>query len=267
MVTLADCVRDYADYLRQKCEEVKGNHQLLHPKRQSSGADTELEIINGMVSIRPKLIDRYRNLVDKLAQSAVYEPILVNEYMPVDTRKRRYYIDELSSGIPAPFRVFKFTHSSGNNLGNTHFLWKLPEVSDSEAKLQENYCIVDKLKSDIKVYHSRTMRNAFKAVCGRVSNMKPAIARELYRRFVGDASAAETTSEALVDQRVQAFLDCEDEEIMWDLRENNAGRPEKYNVFFEHCQKYLTNQAVDDRRHDTVMHMAVSMSAPVLLNC
>ena len=240
---IAGCFRNYADYLRQKCEEVNSNHQLLYPKRQGSGVDTDLKIIDGIVSIRPKLIDRYRKLVEKLTQSAVYEPILVNEYMPIDTRERRYYIDELPSGIPAPLRVFNFTHSSGNNLGNTHFLWRIPENLEVAAMLEKNYSIVEKIRSDIKVYHSRAMRNAFKAVCGRVSNMKPAIARELYRRFVGDVSAAESTSEALVDQRVQAFLDCKDEEVMWDLREKNAGRPEKYSVFFEHCQKYLTNQA------------------------
>lgn len=46
--------------------------------------------------------------------------------------------------------------------------------------------------------------------------MKPAIS--FYHHLLGDASAAETTSEALVDQPVQALLDCEDKEIMWDLR-------------------------------------------------
>ena len=50
--------------------------------------------------------------------------------------------------------------------------------------------------------------------------MKPAIAREFYRRFVGDASAAESTSEALVDQRVQAFLDCKDKD--WEVTRDSA---------------------------------------------
>ena len=264
---LADSVRDYADYLRQKCEEVQANHQLLHPKRQESGSDTKFDIIVGVSGAKPKLVERYKPLVSKLLSSNLYEPILVNDFLPMDTRERRCYIDQLSNGIPLPLQLFKFTYSSGNNLGNTHFLWKISDEMDSDKQLEKNYHIVDH-KSDIKVYHSRAMRNDFKAICGRVSNMKPAIARELYRRYVGDASAAETGSEALIDQRVQAFLDCEDEDIIWDLREKNAGRPEKYSVFFEFCQKYLNSQAevaVDDRRHDSIMHMAVSMSAPVLL--
>ena len=75
------------------------------------------------------------------------------------------------------------------------------------------------------------MRNEFKAVCGRVSIMKPAVARELYNRFVGDASAAETMADSVVNERVQAFLDCEDEDIIWDLRVHNAGQPEQSGFF------------------------------------
>ena len=47
-----------------------------------------------------------------------------------------------------------------------------------------------------------------------------------------DASAAEAGYEELVDTWVQAFFDREDEEIIWDLRQNSAERPEKYTVLF-----------------------------------
>ena len=170
--------------------------------------------------------------------------------------------------VSHPLCLVKFTHSTGNNLGNVHFLWRVSSETDSSNLIEENYQVINQVKSNINVYHSRAMRNAFKAICGQVSNMKPAFARELYRKFVGDASAPETHSEALVDKRVQAFLDCEDDEIIWDLRHNNAGRREKYTVFFENCEKYINSQAevaVDERRHDSIVHMATSMSAPVLL--
>ena len=107
-------------------------------------------------------------------------------------------------------------------------MWKVPV----DTVLEDNYKVVDKVKSQIKVYHSRAMRNEFKSICGRVSNMKPAVARELYRRYVGDASAAASGEEGEIDQCVQIFLDCEDDDVVWDLREHNAGRPEQYTVFF-----------------------------------
>lgn len=68
-------------------------------------------------------------------------------------------------------------------------------------------------------------------------------------------------TEAKVDERVQAFLDYEDEDIIWDLRTHNAGRPEKYTVFLEHSKRYPNNQggiAADEWRHDTLVHMATA---------
>ena len=127
-------------------------------------------------------------------------------------------MDELSEGVPSSFRILMYTHSPGNNVGNTHYVWKIPgDISENEL-LRENLKATEQMKSQIKVYHSRAMRNEFKAICGRVSNMKTAIARELYNRFFGDASSAESMAESVVSERVRAFLDCEDEDIIWDLR-------------------------------------------------
>ena len=64
-----------------------------------------------------------------------------------------------------------------------------------------------------------------------VSNMKPAVARELYNHLVGDASAVETMADSVLNERVQAFLDCEDKDIIWDLRVHNAGQPEQSGFF------------------------------------
>lgn len=57
-------------------------------------------------------------------------------------------------------------------------------------------------------------------------------------------------------------LDCEDEGIICDLREMNEGRPEKYSVFWSHCQKYIElhlETAADERRHESVIHFAIEM--------
>ena len=132
-------------------------------------------------------------------------------------------MDELSEGVPSPLHILKYTHSPGNNIGNTYYMWKIPDDISEDELLQENLKAIKQVKSQIKVYRSPAMCNKFKAVCGRVSNMKPAVARELYNRFVGHASAAETMADSVVSERVQAFLDCEDEDIIWDLRVHNAG--------------------------------------------
>ena len=56
------------------------------------------------------------------------------------------------------------------------------------------------------------------------------------------------------------------------MRELNLGRPEKYNVFWEYCQKFLDGAvknsvdsllAVDERRHDTIVHLAKAISVKI----
>jgi hypothetical protein len=59
------------------------------------------------------------------------------------------------------------------------------------------------------------------------------------------------------------------------LCELNLGRPEKYNVFWEYCQKFLDGAvrnsvdsllAVDERCHDTIVHLAKAISVKDLHN-
>ena len=59
------------------------------------------------------------------------------------------------------------------------------------------------------------------------------------------------------------------------MRELNLGQPEKYNVFWEYCQKFLDGAvknsvdsllAVDERRHDTIVHLAKAISVKNLHN-
>ncbi|PKY62938.1 hypothetical protein RhiirA4_490414, partial [Rhizophagus irregularis] len=66
-----------------------------------------------------------------------------------------------------------------------------------------------------------------------------------------------------------------DPKIVIDLRELNLGQPEKYNVFWEYCQKFLDGAvknsvdsllAIDERHHDTIVHLAKAISVKDLRN-
>ena len=99
------------------------------------------------------------------------------------------------------------------------------------------------------------MRREFIDSFGRCTSSKPAFLREAYRRLTGDALAASTTEQEEVDKRIAKLLKTEDPDLVWDLRIQNDGRPEKYNVFLKECQSYLEGSietAVDERRHDAV---------------
>ena len=51
-----------------------------------------------------------------------------------------------------------------------------------------------------------------------------------------------------------------------DLRHHNHGRESIYDPFWEECRKYLQEEtAVDDRRHDEILHLAKAISVRDLL--
>ena len=83
--------------------------------------------------------------------------------------------------------------------------------------------------------------------------------------LTGDVSAAESANEAKIDKRVRLALELGDSEIVIDLREHNNGRPGKYDIFWKVAVKFLVGKAadaitaVDERRHDMIMHLATAI--------
>jgi hypothetical protein len=90
--------------------------------------------------------------------------------------------------------------------------------------------------------------------------------------LTGDVSAAETVNEAKVDERVRLALELGDPEIAIDLREHNDGQPGKYDIFWKTATQFLAGKAadavtaVDERRHNTVVHLATAISVNDLLH-
>ena len=74
-------------------------------------------------------------------------------------------------------------------------------------------------------------------------------------------SAAPNLSTKLLDMRLKMALDMEDPDIIVDLRELNENNNNKYLVFWDAMQRFLTDQtAVDDRRQTEVTYMAIAFS-------
>ena len=158
---------------------------------------------------------------------------------------------------------------SGTGGQNLNFLWRVSHQKTESDLLNEAHSIVKKMEKEFPVFHSRAMKQDFIQSFGRATGWKSAFLHAAYRRLTGDSSAAPTTTEAEVDQRVSRILDEEDPDLIWDLRCNN-GRPEQCNDFLQQCQQYINasvDTAVDDRRHDVVAgnadvvtHLATALS-------
>src|SRR6266542_1556463 len=89
--------------------------------------------------------------------------------------------------------------------------------------------------------------------------------------LTGNVSAANTTNDAKVDKRVRLALELGDPKITIDLREHRSERSRKYDVFWKIAAQFLEGKvadaitAIDERRHDTVVHLATAISVNDLL--
>ena len=139
--------------------------------------------------------------------------------------------------------------------------------------LQNNTHIVSELKADALHYHTRAMRINYLRTCDLLlPKVKSLTLRTIYRMLTGDISAAVTTNVAKVDERVRLALELGDPEITIDLREHNDGQPDKYDIFWKTATQFLAGKAadnvtaVDERRHDTIVHLATAISVNDLLH-
>ena len=75
-------------------------------------------------------------------------------------------------------------------------------------------------------------------------------------------------NEVELDERVKMYVEMEDEDIVYDLRELQSGKKSKFDAFWDECEKFLQEDvglAVDERRHSQVTHMSRAISVRDLL--
>ena len=79
--------RSSCDYvgLPWEVQQLKANQSLSHPVRE--GADSEsFVIVPGFAWIKPTFAARYDELERRLMVSLDFQPLLINDYAPADTR-------------------------------------------------------------------------------------------------------------------------------------------------------------------------------------
>ena len=111
------------------------------------------------------------------------------------------------------------------------------------------------------------MRKEFYHLYGLISpKSKPYILRSIYHSLTGDQSAARTTAEEEMDQRVSEALMMEDPEIIMDLRQLNTNGKDSFGVFWDKCSEYLSAcTSVHERRDGMVTFMAKAISVRDLI--
>lgn len=161
-------------------------------------------------------------------------------------------------------------YSPGSNIGNLHFIWKVPEECDAATVFERSQPVIENVRFVIPQYHTRAMRAALFEKFGRISPCtKPSALRYFYRELTGDQCSASTTQEAEVDKRINQIIDMEDPSVLPDLRALNTGHTTNFKCFWEECGKFINEDvgvAVDDRRHGEITHLAKAISVRDLVD-
>ena len=265
--SLSNNLRNYGEYLKRQKEKVSLNREKLIfvlSEREIWG------ILSETKSFTEEQEQTYGNLKDALMRSEYFEVIFLEEFKPSVKWKKHRFLQNLV----VPCKTVRYTYTSST--GNLDFAWRVPTSFDDTSLLARNMKIVDDLRKEVPTYHSRAMKRTFVQSFGTVVNCKPMFLRKAYSMLTGDSSAARTTDEMEIDKRVTEMVELQDPELIVDLRCNNEGQPERYDVFLAECQKYVNEKvetSVDDRRHDpidrtgdVIVHLAAALSVPDLHN-
>lgn len=178
---LCESLAAYVEYLSMKNKRAKANHRSPTPVRDL-GENMKLKFLplsDGVVEPILKPID------DLLVEKPVYTHFSLADLVPADPVKRHRFILTLeSTGLS--FSSILLIYLPGGNVCNLHFLWKVPEHGEIGDYIEQSQPVIEAIKQDIPVYHTRAMKASVFKKFGRVSpQVKPSVLRYFYRELTG----------------------------------------------------------------------------------
>ena len=198
-----------------------------------------------------------RDAADQLAE--FYSVIPINSFLP-QSRVDRYRVLRHVKTSGFFYEMTLYTKVLGGNLEALHFMWRIDRDSDSHDAMQADAVkIVD---AQLPSYHDKAVKKAFVTAANKL-NVKPSHRRLLFHIATSDSTAPANHAEETVNKRLEHYVDTGDESIIVDLRKLNK-RPSVFEQFFEKAARFIESEvetAVDDRRHGSIVHMALALSA------
>ncbi|GBC16388.2 hypothetical protein GLOIN_2v1782174 [Rhizophagus irregularis DAOM 181602=DAOM 197198] len=238
-IEFLDSLISYVLYLDNQARVMNENHALDKPVRSIADSGTTT-IYNANKFRSGDIIKKYEPLVDVLQKLEDWVPLDILSYCLDNPTKRYVYLNGFEKAFP--FKVGHYSFNFGNNSFNVTWVWKVNICVSESERMNESQKLTSGLEELVPQYLSRKQKYAFinsaETLLG-ANTVKKSILRNIYKTLTQDSTAANCENEAEIDARVVKALHLGDSNIIIDLRELNLGRPEKYNVFWEYCQKFL----------------------------
>ena len=259
--SIATGIDKYLAFMKANRERMNEIHNLMVPARKpSDGKSSEIRHIRGKARGDVRIVNRYQKLQDHLSLKQDYEIVSLNDFLPMDRRHRYIYLDELTLSC----NIEVYGYHPGSTKPSLWFVWKCPGPDQDKTNTT-----IHAIEADLPMYNTRAMRRDFIDKFQLVAKLSPTILNGIYAYLSNDASVPSSTISKGTQERLHVLLDTQNHNLVFDLREQNEGRPGKYDEFWNEADKYLNElqlAAVDDRRHGTICHKSVAMSVPDFVN-
>ena len=137
--SLAECLSQYTDYLKCSKKRAMTNHyskSLVHGVAEN----INFQLLPVSRTKRSSLLE----LQSRLEQVSDFQHVAVEDVIStVDSRAKYTLIKRMKSNeFPFPTALKSYTH--GNNVGNLHFIWKVP--SADVTSFSESQKVIETIK-------------------------------------------------------------------------------------------------------------------------
>jgi hypothetical protein len=205
IISLSSSISGYIDYLRSKNKRMLLCDRSPTPVRELS-EHLRIRFLNQSSLATNELLQPIESAMENLS---FFEQINITSLLPSSDLVKKHRVLEILTKTGLSLSAVLLTYSPGSNIGNMHFMWKVPDDDPVDA-LERSQPVIEDIKKDIPVYHSRLMRSTMYNKFGRVApTVKPAVLRYFYKSLTGDQTSSDTTDQAEIDARVSQTIDME----------------------------------------------------------
>lgn len=152
-VQLCESIAAYVDYLAMKNKRTKLNHRSPTPVREL-GENLHIKFISA--ADNDSVPEVLHPINDYICGITEYTSVALLNYTPHEPVKKLRYINTLeSSGLCSPCMLMIYT--PGGNVGNIHFLWKVPSGRDIAEYYEKSQAEIENVKTHLPIFHTRAM--------------------------------------------------------------------------------------------------------------